>query len=112
MEDYYERYIDKEHIINQACECILTNNSNSLKEEISLIKEKISSLSISDSWQDIVGDKFSEVITKFTESLTNIESSISSDFQGSEKLYLNSISKIVSKFSSNIIISDLLVTDE
>lgn len=89
MEDYYERYIDKEHIINQACECILANNSNSLKEEISLIKEKISSLSISDSWQDIVGDKFSEVITKFTESLTNIESSISSDFQGSEKLYLN-----------------------
>ena len=89
MEDYYERYIDKEQIINQACECILANNSNSLKEEISLIKEKISSLSISDSWQDIVGDKFSEVITKFTESLTNIESSISSDFQGSEKLYLN-----------------------
>ena len=45
MEDYYERYIDKEQIINQACECILANNSNSLKEEIGLIKEKISSLS-------------------------------------------------------------------
>lgn len=89
MEDYYEKYKDKETIINQACDCIQANGSSSLKEEISLIKDKISNLSISDSWQDIVGDTFVEVITKFTESLANIESSIASDFQGSENLYLN-----------------------
>ena len=37
MEDYYERYIDKEPIINNACACIEANRSSKLLSEIRLV---------------------------------------------------------------------------
>ena len=88
MEDYYERYIDKEFIIDNACACIEANRSSKLLSEISQIKETISKLTISENWQDVVGDAFSNVITSCVSILGKIEDSVSSQFATSEKIYM------------------------
>ena len=88
MEDYYERYIDKEKIINEACTCIEANRSSKLQSEISQIKDTISKLTISESWQDVVGDSFGDVINSCVSVLEQIENSICSQFATSEKIYM------------------------
>ena len=88
MEDYYERYIDKEQIINNACACIDANRSSKLQSEISQIKDVVSKLTISENWQDIVGDAFSNVIALCVSTLGQIEDSISSQFASSENIYM------------------------
>ena len=89
MEDYYDKYKDKEAIINEACDCIDANSSTKLQEEISEISKTINSLTIKESWQDCVGDAFSKVVESCNNVFSLLESSISSDFQLSEKTYKN-----------------------
>lgn len=88
MEDFYKDYKEKAKIISKACDCIEANKSEKLKEEIADIRKIINNLSIADCWQDSVGDKFDNVIKTFNEALTNVESSVGSDFKKSEELYL------------------------
>ena len=87
MEDYYEKYIDKKQIINQACDCIEKNSSSKLNDEISEIKNAISKLSIDDNWQDKAGSAFKKMISNCIKNLEKIETSISTDFSNSEKIY-------------------------
>lgn len=87
MEDYYDKYKDKEAVVNEACDCIDANSSTKLQEEISEISKTINSLTIKESWQDCVGDSFSKVIESCNNVFSLLESSISSDFQLSEKTY-------------------------
>ena len=87
MEDYYKKYIEKAQYINQACDCIDENSSSKLNDEISEIKNVISKLSIDDYWQDKAGSAFKKMIKNCIKNLEKIETSISTDFSNSEKIY-------------------------
>ena len=107
MEDFYEKYIKKEVIIDKACDCVNAHSSQKLKEEIEQIKSFISSISIQDKWQDSVGDAISKIVTSCVDVLNTIENSIESSFYVSEKTYILLQTKLKKLKETNKLYRDL-----
>lgn len=86
MKDFYEQYRGLHEEVIGACDCIESNNSSKLREEVETIKSSIDRISVSN-WQDSVGDKFKNNKESCSTKLNNILASIDSVFSKSEEIY-------------------------